>query len=319
MARTPLSSGMRGSKSGGCSSRRPCWENQAPRLRRPGVFRMTFRRWAYRDPFYAPMAAGRRLRMPGLFRWGMVLPRVFELLTASQTLYRMRPVLRVVARAERDTLDSRAYYAAKTGTDGSWQYLYGWNPTGAARRKHSIRKPHQPDCCSWTGAANLVVHELLQNRMARCASCRRRTWDAARCKRGGRSTSPRYWAAARASPHAVAAGGLRLCRCAAGPDTGAVQAQGEVRFKPGTQRFGIALQVDEQYDTGYTISTSEPRRNRLSTSPASAFWGPDGEGDKMFPMRWSLERPFAGGRPFLPFKIFVQDSVLVVYFGGESR
>lgn len=28
-----------------------------------------------------------------------------------------------------DTFDARAFYAAKTGTDGVHRYLYGWNPS----------------------------------------------------------------------------------------------------------------------------------------------------------------------------------------------
>ena len=278
------------------------------------------RRWAYREPFYAPMAAAGACECPDLFRMGEWYYLVFSnYCDRFQTLYRMSRSLRGPWLApERDTLDSRAYYAAKTGTDGSRRYIYGWNPT-----KELPKKTFNPgnrisrDCCSWDWGGNLVVHELLQNPDGTLRVVPEAHVDAALQTRRPVDVTP-VLGGCEASPHAVRLradcgfGGVLLDRIPA-----LCKLEGEVRFKPGTRRFGIALQVDEQYDTGYYLYL-EPGRNRLEYVSEIRFWGPDGEGGKMFPYAVELERPFTlEADRFYPFKIFVQDSVLVVYFGGE--
>jgi beta-fructofuranosidase len=52
-----------------------------------------------------------------------------------------------------DTLEGRAYYAAKTASDGENRYLFGWVPT---RQENKDNKP-------WMWGGNLLVHQLVQN------------------------------------------------------------------------------------------------------------------------------------------------------------
>jgi len=51
-----------------------------------------------------------------------------------------------------DNFDGRAFYAAKTASDGQHRYLLGWNPT----------REHEQDNTPWQWGGNLVVHELVQ-------------------------------------------------------------------------------------------------------------------------------------------------------------
>ena len=82
-----------------------------------------------------------------------------------QTMYRMsRSLSGPWIRPEQDTFDSRAYYAAKTGTDGKHRYIYGWNPTKELPKKNfNPANRISQDCCSWDWGGNLVVHRVLQN------------------------------------------------------------------------------------------------------------------------------------------------------------
>jgi beta-fructofuranosidase len=71
----------------------------------------------------------------------------------SVTHYRMSQSLKGPWLApENDTFDNRAFYAAKTTSDGSRRFVFGWNPTRVDNRDD---QPYQ-----WGG--NLVVHELIQ-------------------------------------------------------------------------------------------------------------------------------------------------------------
>lgn len=49
-----------------------------------------------------------------------------------------------------DTFDGRAYYAAKTATDGNKRYLFGWIPT----------RMDNKDNGNWMWGGNLIVHEV---------------------------------------------------------------------------------------------------------------------------------------------------------------
>ena len=54
--------------------------------------------------------------------------------------------------APEDSLDSRAYYAAKTASDGTRRYAFGWIPT----------KEGETDSGAWQWGGELLVHELCQ-------------------------------------------------------------------------------------------------------------------------------------------------------------
>jgi beta-fructofuranosidase len=54
---------------------------------------------------------------------------------------------------QNDSFDGRAYYAAKSASDGTHRYLFGWVPT----------KQNNDDNQPWQWGGNLLVHEIYQN------------------------------------------------------------------------------------------------------------------------------------------------------------
>ena len=61
-----------------------------------------------------------------------------------------------------DTFDGRAFYAAKTATDGQKRYAFGWNPT----RTENIFNWNPPgyagrDFNTWDWGGTLIVHEIV--------------------------------------------------------------------------------------------------------------------------------------------------------------
>ena len=87
--------------------------------------------WDYCEPFYAPMNAQCAFECPDFFRMGDWYYLVFSSYADRyQTMYRKsRSPYGPWQTPEIDTFDTRAFYAAKTGSDGVHRYVYGWNPT----------------------------------------------------------------------------------------------------------------------------------------------------------------------------------------------
>ena len=63
------------------------------------------------------------------------------------------------ADGREDALDSRAFYAGKTATDGTNRYIWGWCPTRAGKDNTKANNDNgEPD---WAGS--MVVHRVIQN------------------------------------------------------------------------------------------------------------------------------------------------------------
>ena len=116
--------------------------------------------WIVKDLFYAPGQYYTH-EVPDLFQMGQYWYLVFcEFTDATLTRYRMSPVQpggeipldEAWQTPPVDSFDGRAFYAAKTASDGQHRYLFGWNPT----------REHERDNGSWQWGGNLVVHELVQ-------------------------------------------------------------------------------------------------------------------------------------------------------------
>lgn len=87
--------------------------------------------WRVERPLYAPDIHPAAYECPDMFRMGDWWYLVFSNYTDGfATYYRMaRSPLGPWVRPAIDTFDSRAFYAAKTGSDGHDRYLFGWIPT----------------------------------------------------------------------------------------------------------------------------------------------------------------------------------------------
>ncbi len=112
------------------------------------------KKWELRDPLWAPEMYFTH-ECPDLFKIGEWWYLVFsEFTDRCITRYRMSKSLKGPWLApEHDSFDGRAYYAAKTASDGNKRYIFGWNPT----------KIENDDYKGWQWGGNLVVHEVCQN------------------------------------------------------------------------------------------------------------------------------------------------------------
>ncbi|MGW0229261.1 glycosyl hydrolase family 32 [Actinopolymorpha singaporensis] len=109
--------------------------------------------WAFQGDFWAPDLYTMH-EMPDLFRIG---DRWYLLTTEysdrSKTVYRSSESLHGPWSAPVDDgIDGRAYYAARSASDGEHRYLFGWVAT----------KEGETDLGAWQWGGTLVVHEVYQ-------------------------------------------------------------------------------------------------------------------------------------------------------------
>ncbi|HYI56318.1 MAG TPA: hypothetical protein VEX57_20290, partial [Microlunatus sp.] len=107
--------------------------------------------WSFEGDFWAPGLYTMH-EMPDLFRAG---DRWYLLTTEysdrSKTVYRSSPSLRGPWSAPADdAFDGRAYYAARSASDGEHRYLFGWVAT----------KEGEQDVGGWQWGGTLVVHQV---------------------------------------------------------------------------------------------------------------------------------------------------------------
>lgn len=109
--------------------------------------------WSSGEPFYAPSRFHGH-ECPDWFQWNDWYYLVFS-------EYTMRTTTRyVMSRSpdgpwispDGDQFDNRAFYAAKTASDGNRRFLFGWNPTKRGDVDHG----------DWQWGGCLTVHEVVQ-------------------------------------------------------------------------------------------------------------------------------------------------------------
>lgn len=111
------------------------------------------KKWEFQGDFWAPNLFYMH-EMPDIFKMG----EYWYLLTTeysdrSKTVYRMSKTLNGPWKAPvDDAFDGRAYYAARSYSDGRQRYLFGWVPT----------KENEDDLSNWQWGGTLVVHEVYQ-------------------------------------------------------------------------------------------------------------------------------------------------------------
>lgn len=132
---------------------RPCKGNA---VRKGETFRMVshdLKHWKPDGICYAPQKF-QSLECPDLFQIGDWWYLIFsENTEKSMTRYRMsRSSSGPWSKPVNDTLDGRAYYAAKTAANEKNRYLFGWIPT---RQENHDKNP-------WMWGGNLLIHQLIQ-------------------------------------------------------------------------------------------------------------------------------------------------------------
>lgn len=108
--------------------------------------------WVVEDPLWVPNQYFAH-ECPDIFKIGEWWYQIFSEFTDDcQTRYVMSKDLKNWVAPKNDTFDGRAYYAAKSASDGAKRYLFGWVPT----------KDGNVDSGFWQWGGNLVVHEIYQ-------------------------------------------------------------------------------------------------------------------------------------------------------------
>lgn len=258
------------------------------------------RHWEVRDPFWAPGLYFTH-ECPDLFRMGGWWYLIFsEFSERCVTRYRMSRSLQGPWTApENDTFDGRAFYAAKTASDGERRFIFGWNPTREGE------KDYRP----WQWGGNLVVHEVVQeadgalsvrvpDRVAgafdRQIPCRFQP-GVGPCEIGQNAVR-------------IAAPGSFGCASAGAlPDRCKVEAR--VTFAESTRGCGLMLRSGADFESAYYVRL-EPGRNRLVFDS----WPRAGD----VPHMAELERPLAlkPGEP-VDFTVLIDGTVCEVYAGGR--
>lgn len=206
--------------------------------------------WTVRDPFYSPGLFYTH-ECPDLFRigdwWYLVFSEFSERFVTRYRMSRSKTGPWITPGV--DTFDGRAFYAAKTASDGHRRYAFGWNPT----------REGATDEGGWNWGGNLVVHELLQNRDGTLrVACPSTVRDAFR-----QPVEPKF-ANGLGNVHVgdrlELSGGFACISAGATPSRGKLQAR--IRFDRSTRGCGLMLHVSDDYDSAYYIRL-DPTRNRL--------------------------------------------------------
>ena len=252
--------------------------------------------WEVREPFWTPGLYFTH-ECPDLFRIGDWWYLVYSTFTErTMTHYRMSRSLKGPWLAlENDTFDNRAFYAAKTASDGERRFVFGWNPTRVNNRDY---QPYQ-----WGG--NLVVHEVVQEA------------DASLSVKMPASVENAF---SHPVPFAMRPGigrceiseaGVRIvapdsfgCAVAGAPaDPSKILAT--IEFDESTRGSGIMLRTSEDFEEAYYIRL-EPGRQRLVLDS----WPRVGD----VPFMVELERPLrlVWGNP-VELKVILDGTICEVY------
>ena len=258
------------------------------------------RNWEVRAPFWAPGLYSVH-ECPDLFRLGDWWYLIFsEGSERTATHYRMSRSLKgpwVIP--DNDMFDGRAFYAAKTASDGHRRFLFGW----LATRQDS--KDYRP----WNWGGNLVVHELVQESDGTLSVKVPASIDDAFHEKVRYEFQPAV-GACEISDGSVQLRAPEGFGCAiAGSMPTRCRIVATVEFEANTRGCGLMLRANDTFDSAYYIRL-EPARNRLVFDS----WPRPGD----VPFWVELERPIKL-EPQQPvnLKVFVDGTVCVVYIADK--
>jgi beta-fructofuranosidase len=209
--------------------------------------------WQVRPPFWAP-ALFFTHECPDLFKMGDWWYLVFsEFSERCVTRYRMsRSINGPWLRPQEDTFDGRAFYAAKTASDGNKRFLFGWNPTRVDLKDDS----------AWQWGGNLVVHEIHQRADGTLSVGLPDSVSSLFARNMPVVFTPALGEAKiqKTQVNLSASGSFACASAGALPDCCKIETH--ICFTPETQGCGLFLRSSDDYEEGYYIRL-EPQQNRL--------------------------------------------------------
>jgi beta-fructofuranosidase len=197
-----------------------------------------------------------------------------------------------------DVFDSRAFYAAKTVSDGQRRFLFGWLAT----------RVDEKDDGGWQWGGNLVVHEIHQRLDGTLAVCLPQPLQAAFSRQKGFEPSPVLgeWQVTQ---------GYILCESIARnsmllmgnlPDEILVEV--EFSFTPGTSAFGLLLRADPALESYYQLRFEPPNQRMVVDR-----WPRPGDQPFMLERSAKLQADIPTS-----LQIILSGSCLLAYLNGET-
>lgn len=273
--------------------------------------------WEYRKPLYASRSNPAANECPDFFKMGDWYYLVFSNYTDGFcTYYRMsRSPKGPWIRPERDTFDGRAFYAAKTGSDGTHRYVYGWNPTrGENGWNFDPGKDFGKDYCTWNWGGSIVVHQLVQHEDGTLGVCP--VESVANAFHHSEKTEIRglsgNWEHRADGTLCSSEDGFAAALGSVIPAQCCIKAK--LRYEGTPTRFGLALQVDEAFDFGYYLMF-EPQFNRIQYRSGLRMYE---QGGQMFPYAVEMERALKleAGKEY-EIALYIQDTIGVLYINND--
>lgn len=256
-------------------------------------------KWELREPFYMPELYYAH-ECPDLFKIGDWYYHVFsEFSRYHVTRYVMSKSLKGPWITPRnDKFDGRAFYAAKTVSDGKHRYVIGWNPT----------KMNDKDDGLWQWGGNLVAHEVIQNEDGTLRVKMIDTIDKAFDKGEQLQFADRL--GAKVDLKRVVSPGGAFTAYQDIDNSGTYRIDVDFTFEEGTERVGLLLNNSVEKDAGYGFFV-EPLMQRLVFEQFPVF--PQYSFVSVY-----LERPIT----LIPnklnhLKVIVEDNMATAYLNDE--
>jgi beta-fructofuranosidase len=266
-------------------------------------------RWSFQGEFWAPNRYV-AVECPEVFRfdgrWYLVYS---EFSDSFATRYRVGPTAHGPwSVPELDTVDGRAFYAAKSLELDGRRYFAGWIPTRAG----------ETDDGAWEWAGSLAVHEA---RALTDGTLAFRMPSALKASFSTPLPTPwrpivGHWDAHATDPSGTAPDGMAVAVADLLPDQYLLEAT--IQAAPGTVEVGVVLRSSDDASEGYLIRI-EPRRNRMvfdrwprrRTGPAQ--WQISGD----VPFLPELERPLRASEGRYDLRLVVDGTICVAYVNDE--
>ena len=273
--------------------------------------------WEYRKPLYASRSNQAANECPDLFKMGDWYYLVYSNYTDGFcTYYRMsRSLYGPWIRPEIDTFDGRAFYAAKTGSDGVNRYVYGWNPTrGENGWDFDPGKDYGRDYKTWNWGGSIVVHKIIQHSDGSLGVCP--VDSVAEAFKKDREVSLKKmtgdWNISGNSAVCKSEDGYSAVLSEKLPTQCCVKTK--LKYSGNPVSFGIALHVDEEMAKGYYLMF-EPWYNRIQFRSGLRMYE---QGGQMFPYAVEMERPLKliPGQEY-EIEIYIQDTIGVMYVNHD--
>lgn len=275
------------------------------------------KKWEARPPFYNPNLHVSALECPDLFQMGDWWYLLYSTYTDRfVTHYRMsRSMTGAWLAPAEDTFDGRAFYAAKTISDGKKRYLLGWNPT-RTQNHYNWDPPgfDGMDFNTWDWGGHLVVHQIFQDPDGTLKVRIPESLVSTFQREQSVELSPILgrWNGTGSSYSAASSSGCVYGTAGELPTCCLISTQ--YRFKKDTRRLGLILRASKNLGQGYTIQI-EPDRQRVVFK---AYPFPDEHGGKILSHEVELERPLE----LLPdqtysLQLVVDDSIAELYLNDQ--